>query len=46
MEQYIIGNATIRISGKCDPDKLKAATEKFLKKAALKKRKNGGKQNA
>ena len=28
---YKIGNATVRIHGKVDPDKLKEATIKFLK---------------
>lgn len=36
---YKIGNATVRIHGKVDPDKLKAATIEFLKSAERQKEK-------
>lgn len=39
MEQYIIGNATVNIHGSADPDKLKAATEHFLKQVKIKRKK-------
>lgn len=41
MTEYKIGNAVVRIHGTADREKIKAATEKFLKKveAAKKKRK-------
>ena len=35
---YKIGNATVRIHGKIDPDKLKAATVEFLKSAERQKK--------
>ena len=34
---YKIGNATVRIHGKVDPDKLKEATVEFLKGAEKQK---------
>lgn len=37
--EYIIGKATVRIHGNCDPDGLKAATLKFLKKAEAQRKK-------
>ena len=39
MTEYIIKNATVRIHGNCDPDRLKAATLKFLKKAEAQRKK-------
>lgn len=33
MEEYRFGNATVRIHGEYEINKLKSATEKFLKKA-------------
>lgn len=46
MEQYSIGRATVRIQGKCDPDKLHNATLQFLRKTELKRKKdmNDGKR--
>ena len=35
---YKIGNATVRIHGKIDPDKLKAATGEILKSAERQKK--------
>ena len=35
---YKIGNATVRIHGKVDPDKLKEATVEFLKGAVKQKK--------
>ena len=35
---YKIGNATVRIHGKIDPDKLKAAMVEFLKSAERQKK--------
>ena len=35
---YKIGNATVRIHGKIDPDKLKAATVEFLKSVERQKK--------
>lgn len=32
MTEYRVGNAVVRIHGEADQEKLKAATEKFLKK--------------
>ena len=37
-ERYKIGNATVRIHGKVDPDKLKEATVEFLKGAEKQKK--------
>lgn len=45
MEEYKIKNATVRIQGSYDPDKLKEATVSFLKKAEAQRKKlklNGG----
>ena len=39
MTEFQIGNATVRIHGNCDPDNLKAATLKFLKKAEMQRKK-------
>lgn len=33
MEQYITKNATVKVHGNTDVEKLKKATERFLKKA-------------
>ena len=33
MEQYKIGRATVRIHGAADHDKIKAASERFMKRA-------------
>lgn len=42
MEEYKIpckiGSATVRVHGTADPDRLRAATEKFLKKAQAQKK--------
>ena len=39
MEQCIIGNATVNIHGSPDPERLKAATEQFLKQVIIKRKK-------
>lgn len=39
MEQYKIGCAVVRVHGSTDRDRLKAATEKFLKKAENQRKK-------
>lgn len=39
MTEYKIGNAVVRIHGTADPETIKAATEKFLKKVEAAKRK-------
>lgn len=39
MEEYKIGRAIVRVHGTADPDRLRAATEKFLKKATAQKKK-------
>lgn len=39
METFKIGNATVRIHGAVDQEKIKAATEKFLKKVEAHKKK-------
>lgn len=33
MTEYQLGKAKVRIHGKSEPDKIREATEKFLKKA-------------
>jgi hypothetical protein len=39
--EYIIGKATVRMHGKPDQEKIRAATERFLKQVeASRKRKN------
>ena len=38
MTEYKIGNATVRIHGSADQEKIKAATTAFLKKADAAKR--------
>lgn len=40
MTEYIIGNATVRIHGTPDRQRLEAATAKFLKAAERQRRKN------
>ena len=32
MKQYKVGNAIVRIHGSAEPEQLKAASEKFMKK--------------
>lgn len=44
MQEYRIGNATVRIHGNCDPERLKAATARFLKQAEAQRRKNNRKE--
>lgn len=39
MQEYRIGCAIVRIHGNPDPDRLKAATTKFLKQAEAQKKK-------
>lgn len=39
MEEFRVGKATVRIHGKPDQEKIRAATEKFLKKAEAAKKK-------
>ena len=39
MTEYIIGKAKVRVHGSPDPDNLKAATLKFLKKAEAHRKK-------
>lgn len=36
--EYKIGNATVRIHGSVDREKLKAATERYLKKVVAQKK--------
>lgn len=38
MTEYIIGKAKVRVHGSPDPDRLKEATEKFLKKAEIQRK--------
>ena len=38
MNQYICGNAVVKIHGAANQDKVKTAAEKFLKKAERKKK--------
>lgn len=38
MTEYKIGNATVRIHGSVDREKLKAATERYLKKVEAQKK--------
>lgn len=38
MTEFKIGNALVRIHGTCNQDNLKAASEKFLKKALKQKK--------
>lgn len=45
MTEYRIGNATIRLHGTPDADKVKTATATFLKKAEAKRKKEGMKKN-
>lgn len=44
MNEYIFGNAKVRIHGSYDLEKAKAATTQFLKKAEV-QRKRASKQN-
>lgn len=47
MNEITYGNATVRIHGTTNPDKLHNATVKFMKKVhEIKKKKNGGTKNA
>lgn len=46
MTEYRIGNATIRLHGTPDADKVKTATERFLKRVEAKRKKEGMKKNA
>lgn len=46
MTEYRIGNATIRLHGTPDVDKVKTATERFLKRVEAKRKKEGMKKNA
>lgn len=39
MEQYIVGKAKVRIHNEPDQEKIKVATERFLKQVQKKKRK-------
>lgn len=39
MECYKIGNAVVRVHGMPDPDKLKAAAERFAKQAIVARKK-------
>jgi hypothetical protein len=41
METYKIGNATVRIHGEVDQEKIKAATTAFLKKVEAERRRKG-----
>ena len=43
MKEYKIGVATVRIHGNADPEKVKKATEKYLKK--VERSRNGKKRN-
>ena len=38
MQEYKIGSATVRIHGEANKEKIKAATEKFLKQVEKKKK--------
>lgn len=38
MEQYIIGKATVNIHGSPDHERLKEATERFLRQVVIKKK--------
>lgn len=40
MTEYKIGNAIVRIHGEADKEKIKAATERFLKQIEKKKKVN------
>ena len=46
MEEYKIGRATVRVHGAADPDRLRAASERFMKRviAARKKEQANAKQ--
>lgn len=39
MKEYKFGNATVRVHGTYDPEQIRAATEKYLKKV-LRSKKN------
>ncbi len=39
-EVYTIGKATVRIHGKADPDKVRAATERYVKRMSKEEREN------
>ena len=41
MTEYKIGNTTVRIHGEVDTEKIKAATERFLKQIEKKKKEKG-----
>lgn len=41
MQEYKINNATVRIHGEADKEKIKAATERFLKRIEKKKKEKG-----
>lgn len=41
MTEYKIGNAIVRIHGEADVEKIKAATERFLKRVEKKKKEKG-----
>ena len=38
MKEFKTGNATVRIHGTCEPENLKRATEKYLKKVVRSKK--------
>ena len=45
MAEYKVGNATVRIHGSVNPEVLKSATERFMKKA-FEQRKHRAKEKA
>lgn len=45
MTEYRIGNATVRLHGTPDADKVKTATTEFLKRIEAKRKKEGMKKN-
>ena len=45
MQEYRIGKAIVRIHGNCDPERLKAATARFLKRAEAQRKKRRKKQH-
>lgn len=44
MEQYKIGNAVVRIHNEPNQEKIRAATESFLKQVLIQKKKGAKKQ--
>lgn len=46
MTEYKIKNATVRIHGNADPEKVRSATEKYLKKVVRSKKNEKEKKKA